>query len=283
MADPQRALRTVTPDALASYLAEVRRKPVLTPEEEAALGHRILQGDEEARRILAEHNLRFVVQVANKYKSYGLSLADVINEGNVGLMHAARKFDPSRGVRFITYAVWWIRQAIMHALAEGGGVVRLPLKQADALTRLRRKFAEMRRETGADPSVAELAQALDMQPPEVEDLLRVYRPYLSLDAPLQDEDGATRLDLTLSSTPPSEEVYMHASMLAEVQNLLGQLPAREAKIVRAHFGFDDEPQSLAEIGRELGLSRERVRQLEAQARRKLHALAQDKALDDYLN
>ena len=133
MNTPERVLRKITSDSLATYLAEVRRQSVPTPAEEVALGRRIQAGDTEALRELVERNLRFVVQVANKYKGYGLPLADLINEGNVGLLHAASKFDPEHGTRFITYAVWWIRQAIMHALAEGGGAVRLPIKQAEAL------------------------------------------------------------------------------------------------------------------------------------------------------
>src|SRR2546422_8779548 len=142
MNDPQRVLRKITSDSLAAYLVEVRRQSVPTPAEELALGHRIRAGDAEALRELVERNLRFVVQVAGKYKGYGLPLADLINEGNLGLLHAARKFDPGRGVRLITYAVWWIRQAMMHALAEGGGAVRLPLKQAEALSKLRPKVGE---------------------------------------------------------------------------------------------------------------------------------------------
>src|SRR5919109_2499859 len=181
MNTPERVLRKITSDSLATYLAEVRQKSVPTPAEEIALGRRIQTGDTEALHDLVERNLRFVVQVASKYKGYGLPLADLINEGNLGLLHAAGKFDPERGVHFITYAVWWIRQAIMHALAEGGGAVRLPLKQAEALSKLRQKFEEMRQREGLDPTPEELAKALEMQPDEVEDLLRVYRPQLSLD------------------------------------------------------------------------------------------------------
>src|SRR5207247_11199213 len=143
MNDPQRVLRKITPHSLADYLAEVRRQSVPTPAEELALGHRIRVADAEALRELVERNLRFVVQVANKYKGYGLPLADLINEGNVGLLHAARKFDPEYGTRFITYAVWWIRQAIMHAMAEGGGAVRLPINEAEALARARQAFEEL--------------------------------------------------------------------------------------------------------------------------------------------
>jgi len=161
MADSEHNLPRVTPDSLTAYLAELRRKPVPTLEEEIALGHRIRSGDKEAEKELIERNLRFVVQVAGKYKGFGLPLTDLINEGNLGLIHAARKFDPERGARFITYAVWWIRQAIMHALAAGSGAVRLPIKQAEALSRLRQQFELLRRQTGVDPTAEELAQALE--------------------------------------------------------------------------------------------------------------------------
>jgi RNA polymerase primary sigma factor len=284
MTEPARNLPKVTPDSLTAYLAEVRRKPVPTPDEEIALGRRIQAGDEKAEQELVERNLRFVVQVAAKYRGYGLPFTDLINEGNLGLIHAARKFDPDRGARFITYAVWWIRQSIMHALAEGGGAVRLPIKQAEALARLRQKFEELRHQTGVEPTAEELATALDMKLEDVEDLLRVYRPQLSLDAPIKEGAEATQLDFMESnSLPSSEEVYLHASLINEVHDLLKHLEPRETMILRARFGFDDKPKSLAAIGRELGLSRERVRQIETRARSKLRALAKEKALRHYLN
>jgi RNA polymerase primary sigma factor len=284
MATPQRPLRPITPDALTSYLADVRRTPLLSPEAEVTLGRRIAQGDEQALHALVEGNLRFVVQVALKYQGHGLPLADLINEGNLGLLHAARKFDPTRGTRFITYAVWWIRQAIMHALAAGGGVVRLPVKQAEMLAKVRREFETLQRARGTAPTVEELAQALKLPAADVADLLRVYRPHQSLDAPLTEEGDITRLDvLPAESLPSSEAAYVSAAMRQEVHALLARLEPRQAAILRARFGFDGEPQSFAEIGRALGLSRERVRQIEAQARRRLYALAKDKALDDYLN
>jgi len=252
--------------------------------DEAELGRRIVQGDEEALHELVEGNLRFVVQVALKYQGHGLPLSDLINEGNIGLMQAARKFDPERGTRFITYAVWWIRQAIMHALATGGRVVRLPVKQAEMLARLRREFEAIQRAKGTDPTVEELAQAIEIPPEDVADLLRVYRPQVSLDAPLTEEGEVARLALIPSgSLASSEEAYVYASMAHEVQDLLGRLEPCQATILRERFGLEDEPKSLAEIGRELGLSRERVRQIEAQARRQLYTIAKAKALDDYLN
>src|SRR5919109_2152033 len=281
---PERVLRKITSDSLATYLAEVRRQSVPTPAEEPALGRRIQAGDAEALRELVERNLRFVVQVANKYKGYGLPLADLINEGNVGLLHAASKFDPEHGTRFITYAVWWIRQAIMHALAEGGSAVRLPIKQAEALSRVRQKYEELHRATGTEPTPEELARALDMHPEDVADLLRLYRSQISLDAPLKDDAETTQLDLLRSqSLPSSEEVFFHTAMINEVHALLQHLDPREASILRARFGFDGAPKSLAAIGRELGLSRERVRQIESRARSKIRARAKEKALNHYLN
>ena len=284
MVDPEQKIPKVTSDSLTAYLAEVRLRPVPTPEEELELGRRIKSGDTEAVHELVERNLRFVLQVAGKYKGSDVPLTDLINEGNLGLIHAARKFDPDRGARFITYAVWWIRQAIMHALAAGGGAVRLPIKQAELLSKLRHKIESMRQDTGTEPTAEELALALNMKPEEVSDLLRVYRPQLSLDAPVNDNMDSTRLDLLESSRlPSSEDVYLHASLINEVRELLEHLEPREAMILRARFGFDDKPKSLAAIGRELGLSRERVRQIETRARSKLRALAKDKAIRPHLN
>ena len=278
MVEPAHSVPKVTPDSLTTYLSEVRRQLVPTADEEMELGRRIQVGDTQAIAELVERNLRFVLQVAGKYQGAGLPLTDLINEGNLGLIQAAKKFDPSRGARFITYAVYWIRQSIMHALAEGGGAVRLPIKQAEALAKLRHKLEALRHDTGEEPTPEDLAAALEMKPEDVADLLRVYRPQLSLDAPIQEDGGATQLDFMESrQLPSSEDVYLHAALINDVHELLDRLEPREALILRERFGFDDKPKSLAAIGRELGLSRERVRQIESRARNKLRSLVRDSA------
>jgi RNA polymerase primary sigma factor len=285
MATSRRLLRSITSDALTAYLVALRHTQVPTPEEERALGRRIQAGDEAAVHALVERHLRFVVHVAKRYKGYyGLPLADLINEGNLGLLHAARKFDPERGVRFITYAVWWIRQAILHALAEGSGAVRLPLEQAKALVRLRQQVEAMRQQAGRDPAPEEVATALGMPAEEVQDLLRAARPSLSLDAPLTDDSEATPLDvMRTGSVPSSEDTFFQASMVREVHRLLEHLDPREARILRARFGIDGPAQNLEAIGRELGLSAERVRQLETRAYKKLRRQARQKALQNSHN
>ena len=271
-------------DTLKSYLREIRRSTLLTFKQEQQLGKRVMAGDEQARQQMIESNLRLVISIGKRYIHRGFPFSDIVEEGNLGLIQAARKFDPDRGARFITYAIWWIRQAIMHALAEGQGAVRLPIKQAETLSKLRQKIEEFRQQTGVEPTVEELGAALHMKPEDVDDLLRVYRPQLSLDAPINEGTDSTQLDfIEANHLPSSEEVYLHASLINEVHELLEQLEHRESMILRARFGFDDPPKSLAAIGRELGLSRERVRQIETRARSKLKALAKDKALRHFFN
>jgi RNA polymerase primary sigma factor len=275
---------SVTGDSLQAYLKKIEKIPLLTREEEVELAARAQAGDQEALDKLIRSNLRYVVSVARKYIGCGLSLADLINEGNIGLIQAAKRFDPARGVKFITYAVWWIRQAIMHALAEQGGTVRLPLKQMGTLHKIADSYREHVNRTGIEPTSAELGKALDLPPEEVETILRVYRSYLSLDAPISSDGDVSHLDLLQSKTLPSvEETYIKSTLTEEIDELLGQLPAREQQILRLRFGFDDEAKTLEEIGKMLGLSRERVRQIEKRAKDLLRAKAKTKALKDYLN
>ena len=274
----------VTGDSLQAYLKKIEKIPLLTREEEVELATRAQNGDQEALDKLIRSNLRYVVSVARKYIGCGLSLADLINEGNIGLIQAAKRFDPTRGVKFITYAVWWIRQAIMHGLAEQGGTVRLPLKQMGTLHKIAESYRQHTSRTGVEPTSSELSKALELPPEEVETILRVYRSYLSLDAPISNDGDVSHLDLLQSKTLPSvEETYIKSTLTEEISDLLNQLPPRERQILRMRFGFDDEPKTLEEIGKMLGLSRERVRQIEKRAKDLLRAKAKTKALKDYLN
>ena len=278
----------VTPEeALSSYLKKISEYPVLSREEEIELARRAKKGDREALRKLIESNLRFVVSVANKYKGYGVPLMDLINEGNLGLIQAAERFDPDRGVKFISYAVWWIKQAIMQALAEQSGAVRLPLKQAGALLRIRNEFEELSQKLGREPSIEELAEALEMDPKDIEDILRVARLHLSLESPInrEDEEDTTFLDLMEEEKMLStEEQMLQWSLSAQIHELLKELQPREALILRCRFGLDtDRPMTLEEVGKMLGISRERVRQLEARVLEKLRKRASALKLKDYLN
>ncbi|BAT71175.1 RNA polymerase primary sigma factor [Thermosulfidibacter takaii ABI70S6] len=274
-----------TEEGLTSYLKRISSYPVLSREEEVELARRAKAGDKEAFKKLVESNLRFVVSVASKYKGYGVSLMDLINEGNLGLIQAAKRFDPDRGVRFISYAVWWIKQAIMQALAEQSGVVKLPLKQASVLLKIRNTYEELFQRFGREPTTEEIAEELGMDPEDVEDILRVARIHLSLETPVnRDEEDTTFLDFMEATTPSAEEEAIKASLAAQIQELLSQLNPREAFIIKCRFGIDtDHPMTLEEIGKILGVSRERVRQIEARALQKLKRLASAKKLEDYLN
>ncbi len=280
----ERAYRQITVDSLSSYLKEIRDIPVLSRAEEQVLARRVRSGDKEATDQLIRSNLKYVVSVANKYKGCGLSLLDLINEGNIGLIQATRRFDPDRGVKFITYAVWWIRQSIMHALAEQAGTVRLPIKQAGKLYRIGEKYQELKQTQGREPTTEELASELDQTAAEIDSILRVYRNYLSLNAPITDGDETTYIDLLESKDMPSVEDHLvRSSLTQEIDHLLKELPAREEQILRMRFGFQGEPMTLEQIGKKVGLSRERVRQIEKKAKHRLMARARVKALRDYLN
>lgn len=274
----------VTESTLYTYLREIDQIPLLSPEEEVALAVRARTGDQEALDQLIVSNLRYVVTVARKYVGYGLPLTDLINEGNIGLIQAAKRFEPARGVKFITYAAWWIRKAIAHALAKQAGATSLPVKQLGILLKLAKAYRRSVQQTGAEPSSAELGEELGLPPEEVEDLLRVYRQYVSLDMPIGGDGELSVLDLMRSATfAPVEEMLSKATLTREIEALLSQLPPREQQILRLRFGFDNEPKTLEGIGQMLGLTRERVRQIEKQAKDHLRVKAKMKALDDYLN
>lgn len=276
--------RRVTEDGLESYLKKISTTPLLTREQEQTLAKSYRAGDESALDLLVRSNLRYVVSVAKHYRDCGLSLLDLINEGNVGLIQAAKRFDPERGVKFITYAVWWIRQAIMHALADQSGTVRLPIKQAGLLYRIGETYRRLIQENNQEPSIEEIAKAIKMKPQDLESIMRVYRAHLSLDTPIKDDDDTSYLDMMEEHHSPSIEEHMvQASLAQQTEELLQELPPREQQILRLRYGFDGEPKTLEEIGQEIGLSRERVRQIEKKAKLRLRAKAKTKSLRDYLN
>ncbi len=284
MADRKGPYRGLTDDSLGAYLKKISNIPLLSREEEVALARRIQQGDTEAEHDLVRHNLRYVVSVANRYKGTGLPLLDLINEGNIGLIQAARRFDPERGVKFITYAVWWIRQAIMHALADQSSTVRLPVKQAGILYKIAENSNKLQKKLSREPTNDELAEALGLPIEELEALLRVYRTHLSLDAPVGEYEDTSYLDLLEETGMLSvEEQVLQRALASEVNSLLESLPPRERKVLRMRFGMDGKPQTLEEVGKQMNLSRERIRQIEKKAKGRLKARARLKAVRDYLN
>src|SRR6266849_9668362 len=273
------------PDTLRLYLKEISRFPQLTPEEEQNLGARVQSGDEEAFRKLIEANLRFVVAMAKKYARSGYPLHELINEGNMGLIEAASRFDPARGVRFITYASWWIRQAILAAIAHYGQVFKLPPKLKHELYRFESKVARLTQELGHRPSVDEISKELGMKEEEVRNMMEGTPTEVSLSTPVGDEDEAHLEDLIRDpSVTPVDEVLIAHSFEEQLQTLLSQLDEKEKLIIERRFGLGDrEPQTLAEIGSDLHLSRERIRQIEERALGKLRRSQRAKQLLGYLN
>jgi RNA polymerase primary sigma factor len=273
----------VTSDSLQAYLRQISTIPLLSREEEVELATRAQAGDQGALEKLIVSNLRYVVSVARRYLGYGLALADLINEGNIGLIHAVQRFDPSRGVKVITYAVWWIRQAITHAIAEHGGVMALPVKQLEKLHKIFEGYRRYTQQSGVEPSSADLAAELDLPVDEVESVVHIYRR-LSLNAPIGEGGETSFLDVLPSTTSPSgEEAYINATLTDKIRELLSQLPPREQQILRLRFGIDEEPKTLEEIGGMLGITRERVRQIEKQAKDRLRQKARIGTLQEYLN
>ena len=271
-------------DTLAAYLRRIVRIPLLSREDEQALGVQIQQGDERAFRKLVEANLRFVVKVAMRYQGCGLSLLDLINEGNLGSLEAARRYSPDRGVKFITYAVWWIRQAIMQALASGGGAVRLPIRKARLASKIREVRADLTQAQQAEPTNAAVEEALDLDPGEMEEILRGAGVQASV---ATDGEGGDPLALELaqsSAIPSADQELIRHAVREEVERLLGQLKPRERDVIELRFGLGrEEPQTLEEVGQRLKLSRERVRQIEARAKQKLSQLARTRHLKEFLN
>jgi RNA polymerase primary sigma factor len=270
--------------SLDQYLKEISQYPLIDREEEAALARRIRQSDEDALNKLVRSNLRFVVSVAKKYQNQGVPLPDLINEGNLGLIRAAHKFDETKGIKFISYAVWWIRQAILQALAEQSRIVRVPLNRAGALHRIGRRSSALLQELGREPTVDEIAEELDISHEEVERTLAISQSHLSLDAPLTPGEDNRLLDyLPDQYAPgPEDEAYERA-LKKTIEEALSTLKEREAKILRLYFGLDDqEPMTLEEIGSLLGITRERVRQIKEKALSRLRHVSRARALESYL-
>ncbi len=273
------------PDALRIYLKDISKFPQLSPEQEQELGRRVRQNDESAFRKLVESNLRFVVSMAKKYSRSGYPLHELINEGNMGLMEAASRFDPDRGVRFITYASWWIRQAILAAIAHHGQVFSLPPKLKHEIYRFETKVSQLTQELGRRPTVEEISQNLEMTEDDVRDMMEGPPTEVSLSAPVGEEQDMKLEDiLEDESITPVDESLIASSFHDELENRLGQLDDKEKVIIDRRFGLHDkEPQTLAEIGADMHLSRERIRQLEERALTKLRRSRRARQLLGYLN
>ncbi|MBX3147206.1 MAG: sigma-70 family RNA polymerase sigma factor [Gemmatimonadales bacterium] len=270
--------------SLDLYLREISRYPLIPQEEEVRLAQRIRLGEEEALDKLVRSNLRFVVSVAKKYQNQGVSLSDLINEGNLGLIRAAHKFDETKGIKFISYAVWWIRQAILQALAEQSRIVRVPLNRAGALHRITRRSSALQQELGRQPTAAEVAEGMDIEVEEVEKTLSISQNHVSLDAPLAPGEDNRLLDYLADTQNPGPDAETFERALTQsIEDVLKGLKEREARILRLYFGLDGpEPMTLEEIGAELGITRERVRQIKEKALSRLRHVSRSKALESFL-
>ncbi len=273
--------------SLDKYLQEIGKVDLLTPEEEVELAKKIRKGGSEgqiALEKLTKANLRFVVSVAKQYQNQGLSLGDLINEGNLGLIKAAKRFDETRGFKFISYAVWWIRQSILQALAEQSRIVRLPLNRVGALNKIGKKFSELEQAYEREPSASELAKELDMTLYEVADTLKISGRHVSVDAPFTQGEDNRLLDVIKDDhQPPPDSTLIGESLKVEVRRALSTLSEREAEVIRLYFGLDrDHSLTLEEIGEKFHLTRERVRQIKEKAIRRLRHATRSKQLRAYL-
>ena len=270
--------------SLDKYLQEIAKVNLVTPQEETDLARRIKKGDQKALEKLTKANLRFVVSVAKRYQNQGMSLGDLINEANLGLIEAAKRFDETRGFKFISYAVWWIRQSIMQALAEQSRIVRLPLNRVGALTKIGKAFSILEQEFEREPSASELAEELDMPLFEVSDTLKISGRHLSMDAPFAQGEDNCLLDLIQDQLQPSpDHQLMEESLKVEVRRTLNTLTEREAQVIRLYFGLDQEHSlTLEEVGEKFNLTRERIRQIKEKAIHRLRLASRSKALRVYL-
>ena len=269
--------------SLDKYLQEIGKEDLITVEEEVELAQRIRKGDQRALEKLTRANLRFVVSVAKQYQNQGLSLPDLINEGNLGLIKAAEKFDETRGFKFISYAVWWIRQSILQALAEQSRIVRLPLNQVGSLNKINKAFSRFEQEHERRPSPEELAETLDLPAEKVADTLRVSGRHISVDAPFVEGEDNSLLDVLVNDdSPVADKTLINESLSTEVERALATVTERERDIIRLFFGINCQEMTLEEIGEKFGLTRERVRQIKEKAIRRLRHSSRSKLLKTYL-
>ncbi|MDR2816935.1 MAG: RNA polymerase sigma factor RpoD/SigA [Proteiniphilum sp.] len=269
--------------SLDKYLQEIGREDLITVEEEVELAQAIKRGDRQALEKLTRANLRFVVSVAKQYQNQGLSLPDLINEGNLGLIKAAEKFDETRGFKFISYAVWWIRQSILQALAEQSRIVRLPLNQVGSLNKISKAFQKFEQENERRPSAEELAQELDLSVEKVTDSLKVSGRHISMDAPFVEGEDNSLLDVLVNDDAPvADHTLINESLQKEIDRALSTLTERESDIIKMFFGIGCQEMTLEEIGDKFQLTRERVRQIKEKAIRRLRQDSRSKLLKTYL-
>jgi RNA polymerase primary sigma factor len=270
--------------SLDKYLQEIGREELITAEEEVILAKKIKDGDQSALEKLTRANLRFVVSVAKQYQNQGLSLPDLINEGNLGLIKAARRFDETRGFKFISYAVWWIRQSILQALAEQSRIVRLPLNQVGSLNKINKAYSKLEQEFEREPSAEELADILDIQIDKVSDTMKVSGRHVSMDAPFANGEESSLLDVLVNlDSPKADTGLMNESLSKEIDRALTTLTERERDVVKLFFGIGiNHGLTLEEIGDKFDLTRERVRQIKEKAIRRLRHSSRSKLLQQYL-
>ncbi len=270
--------------SLDKYLHDIGKVELITAEEEVELARKIKNGDQAALEKLTKSNLRFVVSVAKQYQNQGLNLPDLINEGNLGLIKAAQRFDETRGFKFISYAVWWIRQSILQALAEQSRIVRLPLNKIGAINKINKAYAQLEQEYEREPRADEIAQLLDIPEAEVKDSMRNSFRHLSMDASLTHDDDNNMYDvLKAEETPTPDKGLLYESLRMEIDRAISTLPPREADVLKLYFGLNSKhPMTLEEIGEEFDLNRERVRQIKEKAIRRLKHASKCKKLKAYL-
>jgi RNA polymerase primary sigma factor len=269
--------------SLDKYLQEIGKEELITVEEEVELAQRIKKGDQKALEKLTKANLRFVVSVAKQYQNQGLSLPDLINEGNLGLIKAAEKFDETRGFKFISYAVWWIRQSILQALAEQSRIVRLPLNQVGSLNKINKAYSRFEQEHERKPTAEELSTELDLPAEKITDTLRVSGRHISVDAPFVEGEANSLLDVLINDdSPDADHSLINESLSREIDRALATLTERERDIIKLFFGIACQEMTLEEIGEKFGLTRERVRQIKEKAIRRLRHTSRSKLLKTYL-